>query len=203
MNQVEPPSLESSGIVFGSYEDEPSPRPVSRKIKMRRLTQARKPGLRSIKTNNGIIAEAPSKTGGWRVVSRSLADKKCASAPKTRAIAPPQTRVLAQAPKVRMIDRKKVETPLKVVSRVHLAPENAEEVEKDLKPNVREKVTVFISIPLSNFEKLSFTVKSILTHNSIGLIQIIFENIKLNLTKKSAIIHAKNYSNHNMRSIFL
>jgi len=138
VNQVEPPSLESEGIVLdGDYGE--SPHRVYVKVH-----QLPKPHHRSIthisQGNSAIIAEAPSQTGGWKVVSRSLAKKKCAAKPNTRAILPPQTRVLAEAPRVRMVDRKKEESPLKVVSRVHLAPEDIGGDEKILKPNVREKV---------------------------------------------------------------
>ena len=88
--------------------------------------------------------------GGWRPADpndrpmmRSLTGKPCKNGAKPRSSFDPDQTPNVK-PDIRMVDRKKEESPLQEVSRINLRPQEDRAEEKDLKPNVHEKVCNFL-----------------------------------------------------------
>ena len=137
---MEPPSLESVGMLEGQYQHDQE-------------NMINSPKRRSLASQGGVarsLASARSmgapekdcdKNKGWRPAAhydkpmvRSL-EKPCdKSGGKGRSL------VESVTPNIKMVDRKKEESPLQEISRIQMKPQEDKAEEKDLKPNVKEKV---------------------------------------------------------------
>lgn len=120
--QVEPPSLETQGVIFSNLNGEsPEPKVLS---SVEAVRMHKKP------KNHKIVQHIPEP-----VIPQARIAPACAP-----PIVGPNRRVLPQSPLVRMVDRKREETPVKVVQQVNLPACDSKMNTKNLKPNVRVKV---------------------------------------------------------------
>lgn len=137
VNQYEPPSLESSDPLKGfHYQNDYQQKKSYRRKQYRGYSRGH---TRALASTSGLQMNSANDiqtvNAGWRTTFNM---NKTRTGDANYARLEPQT--LPVSPQIVMIDRKKEESPLKEVQRVHFNPKELKIEEKNLKTNMREKV---------------------------------------------------------------